>query len=162
GDTGLKSLPEVADDAVASGNQTAGLRGLFTSFRANTPWLYLNIDRTQAKAMKVSIGELFNTLQVYLGSLYVNDFNRFGRTWQVNLQAHASYRKDINDLKQLKIRSDTGKMVPLGTLATVEDKSGPVLLMRYNMYPASAINITPAAGVSSGQAIETMEQVVQQ
>src|SRR5205085_1322232 len=143
GDTGLKSLPEVADDAVASGNQTAGLRGLFTSFRANTPWLYLNIDRTQAKTMGVSIGELFNVLQVYMGSLYVNDFNRFGRTWQVNVQASADYRKQVDDLRQLKIRSESGKMVPLGTIASVEDRNGPVLIMRYNMYPAAPVNVTP-------------------
>ena len=112
--------------------------------------------------MGVSMGELFNTLQVYLGSLYVNDFNRFGRTWQVNVQAASDFRKQIEDLKQLKIRSDTGKMVPLGTLATVEDRSGPVLIMRYNMYPAAAVNITPEPGVSSGQAIERTDGLVRQ
>jgi multidrug efflux pump subunit AcrB len=162
GDTGLDSLQNVADDVVAAGNQTPGLQGLYTSFRANTPWLYLNIDRTQAKTMAVSMSELFNVLQVYLGSLYVNDFNRFGRTWQVNVQAHADFRKQIEDLRQLKIRSETGKMVPLGTLATVEDRSGPVLIMRYNMYPSAAINITPEPGISSGQAIERSEGVVKQ
>jgi multidrug efflux pump subunit AcrB len=161
-DTGLKALQDMADKVVAKGSQTEGLRDLFTSFRANTPWLYLNINRDQAKTMKVSMGEVFNTLQVYLGSLYVNDFNRFGRTWQVNVQAQAEFRKDIEDLKQIRIRSDAGKMVPLGTLSTVEDRDGPVLLMRYNMYPASTINITPAPGVSSGQAIERMEGVGQQ
>src|SRR5205085_2005486 len=133
GDTGLKSLPEVADDAVASGNQTAGLRGLFTSFRANTPWLYLDIDRAEAKTMGVSLGELFNTLQVYLGSLYVNDFNRFGRTWQVNVQGEANFRKQIEDLKQFKVRNEQGGMVPLGTFTTVRDVSGPVVIVRYNM-----------------------------
>src|SRR5207253_2119167 len=124
----------VADKIVAEGRQEPDLRGLFSSFRANTPWLYLNIDRTQAKTKGVSMGELFNVLQVYLGSLYVNDFNRFGRTWQVNVQASADFRRQIEDLKQLKIRSERGKMVPLGTLADVEDRSGPSLIMRYNMY----------------------------
>jgi multidrug efflux pump len=162
GDSGLQSLQDVSDSVVLAGSQTEELQDLFTSFRANTPWLYLNIDRLQAKTMKVSMGEIFSTLQVYLGSLYINDFNRFGRTWQVNVQATSDYRKGVEDLKQLKIRSDIGKMVPLGTLATVEDRSGPVLLMRYNMYPASAINITPAPGVSSGQAIERIEDVVKQ
>jgi len=162
GDSGLMSLQDVADDIVASGKKTAGFQGLFTSFRANTPWLYLNIDRTQTKTMGVSMGELFNTLQVYLGSLYVNDFNRFGRTWQVNVQAASDFRKQIEDLKQLRIRSDTGKMVPLGTLATVEDRSGPVLIMRYNMYPAAAVNITPEPGISSGQAIERTDGLVRQ
>jgi len=132
GDAGLQTLQYVADQIVAGGRETEGLQDLFTSFRANTPWLYLNIDRVQAKTMKVSIGELFNTLQVNLGSLYVNDFNRFGRTWQVNVQAGADYRKAIEDVRQLQIRSDTGRMVPLGTIATVEQRSGPVLLMRYN------------------------------
>jgi multidrug efflux pump subunit AcrB len=160
GDSGLKTLQDVGESIVADGSKTMELQDLFTSFRANTPWLYLNINRLQAKTMKVSIAEVFNTLQVYLGSLYVNDFNRFGRTWQVNVQASSNYRKDIQDLKQLKIRSDMGKMVPLGTLATVEDRSGPVLLMRYNMYPASAVNITPRPGVSSGQAIAAAEEVV--
>jgi multidrug efflux pump subunit AcrB len=160
GDTGLVSLQGVADDIVQTGTNTPGLQGMYTSFRANTPWLYLNIDRTQAKMMSVSIGELFNVLQVYLGSLYVNDFNRFGRTWQVNVQAAADYRRQIEDLKQLKIRSDQGKMVPLGTIANVEEKSGPVLIMRYNMYPSAAVNVTPAPGISSGQAIERTEGVV--
>jgi multidrug efflux pump len=162
GDAGLRALQGIADDIVALGKNKAGLQELFTSFRANTPWLYLNIDRIQAKTKGVSIGELFNTLQVYLGSLYVNDFNRFGRTWQVNVQAAADFRKQIEDLKQLRIRSDQGKMVPLGTLAAVENRSGPVLIMRYNMYPAAAINIMPAPGVSSGQTIELTDDVVKQ
>jgi multidrug efflux pump subunit AcrB len=162
GDNGLVALQKAADDIVASGAQTEQLQSLFTSFRANTPWLYLNIDRTQSKTMGVSLGELFNVLQVYLGSLYVNDFNRFGRTWQVNVQARADSRRQIEDLKQLKIRTDMGKMVPLATLATVEERSGPVLIMRYNMYPAAAVNITPWPGVSSGDAITRTQEVVRE
>jgi multidrug efflux pump subunit AcrB len=159
GDTGLRALQKSSDAIVAMGRRDAELAGLFTSFRANTPWLYLNIDRIEAKSMAVSMGELFNVLQVNLGSLYVNDFNRFGRTWQVNVQADANSRRQIEDLKQLRIRSDRGKMVPLGTLASIEDTSGPVLMTRYNMYPAAAINVMPAAGVSSGQAIERTEML---
>ncbi|MGE5194614.1 MAG: efflux RND transporter permease subunit, partial [Deltaproteobacteria bacterium] len=162
GDTGPKSLQQVADAIVADGRNAPELRSTFTSCRANTPWLYLNIDRIAAKAMGVSLGELFNVLQVNLGSLYVNDFNRFGRTWQVNVQADASFRRQIEDLKQLQIRSDRGKMVPLGTLASIADTSGPVLIMRYNMYPAAAINVTAAPGVSSGQAIQLTEDITQQ
>src|SRR5262249_55843791 len=157
GDLGLVPLQDMADDIVNAGNKTGGLQGFFTSFRANTPWLYLNIDRVRAKTMGVSMGEVFNVLQVYLGSLYINDFNRFGRTWQVNVQAAANYREQIDNLKQIKIRSDRGKMVPFGTLATVEERSGPVLIMRYNMYPSAAVNLSPAPGVSSGQAIERAE-----
>ncbi len=133
------------------------LRGLFTSFRANTPWLDLDIDRTKVKLLGVSIAELFNTLQVYLGSLYVNDFNLFGRTWQVNVQGRADFRKQIDDLSQLRVRSERGGMVPLGSMAEIKDVSGPVLIMRYNMYPAAAINGDAAPGVSSGQAIEKMQ-----
>jgi multidrug efflux pump subunit AcrB len=162
GDLGMPTLQGVADDIVARGGQTEGLQGLFTSFRANTPWLYLNIDRTQAKMMGVSMGELFNVLQVNLGSLYINDFNRFGRTWQVNVQAGADYRRQVGDLRKLPIRSGRNKVVPLGSLATVEDRSGPVLIMRYNMYPAAAINVTPRPGVSSGQAIDLTEQLTRQ
>ena len=89
GDLGPETLQAVAERVVADGNDDRALQGLFTSFRANTPWLYLDIDRQKVKAMGVSMAEVFNTLQVYLGSLYVNDFNRFGRTWQVNVQGDA-------------------------------------------------------------------------
>jgi multidrug efflux pump subunit AcrB len=154
GDMGPRALQKTSDAIVAAGSRDADLAGLFTSFRANTPWLYLNIDRIEAKTMAVSMAELFNVLQVNLGSLYVNDFNRFGRTWQVNVQADADFRRQVEDLKQLRIRSERGKMVPLGTLASIEDASGPVLVMRYNLYLAASINVLPAAGVSSGAAIE--------
>jgi multidrug efflux pump subunit AcrB len=156
GDTGLESLQEVADQVVDHGRHVAGLRELYTSFRANTPWLYLDIDRTQAKAMGVSVGEVFNTLQVYLGSLYVNDFNRFGRTWQVIVQADGNFRQQIEDIKQLKIRSERGQMVPFSSLVTVRSVNGPVMIMRYNLYPAVAINGSAEPGVSSGQAIDLM------
>jgi multidrug efflux pump subunit AcrB len=158
--TGMQALQETADEVVKAGPHTPGLQSLFTSFRANTPWLYLNIDRVQAKTRGVSIEELFKVLQVYLGSLYVNDFNRFGRTWQVNVQAAAEFRRQIPDLMQLRIRSERGKQVPFGSLVTIEDTNGPALIMRYNMYRSAAVNVTPAPGVSSGQAIEATEGVV--
>jgi multidrug efflux pump subunit AcrB len=185
GDSGLKALQDVANNIVVGREETedevrervaalgpaaggpasetarrtlppAEISGLFTSFRANTPWLDLKIDRTKARLLGVSIAELFNTLQVYLGSLYVNDFNLFGRTWQVNVQGQSDFRKQIEDLRQLKVRSERGGMVPLGSMAEIEDVSGPVLIMRYNMYPSAAVNGSPAPGVSSGQAIDTM------
>jgi multidrug efflux pump len=158
-DESLLPLQEVADDVVERGGNTRGLRALFTSFRANTPWLDLNIDRTEAKMKNVSIAEVFNVLQVNLGSQYINDFNRFGRTWQVNAQANDKYRKDVQTLKALPIRSDTGKLVPLGSIAEVTERNGPVLLMRYNMYRAAAINVTPQSGVSSGEAIALTEDL---
>ena len=134
------------------------MQGLFSSFRADTPWLFLDIDRTQAKVQGVSMAEIFATLQVYLGSLYVNDFNRNGRTWQVNVQADARYRKQVDDLKQLKVRNDRGGMVPLATVAKPRWISGPVMIQRYNMYIAAPVNGAPAPGVSSGEAIRLMEE----
>jgi multidrug efflux pump len=162
GDTGLDSIQQNAERVVAEATHTEGLQGLFTSFRANTPWLFLNIDRDKVNAMGVSMEEVFNTLQVYLGSLYVNDFNRFGRTWQVNVQGDANFRKQIEDLKLLKIRNQQGGMAPFGAMASVEPRPGPVLIMRYNMYPAAAINGEPSFGVSSGQAITMMEKIVEE
>ncbi|HZZ27541.1 MAG TPA: multidrug efflux RND transporter permease subunit [Pirellulales bacterium] len=160
GNGGLQVLQDVADATVADGLRTPGLRDLFTSFRANTPWLYLDIDRTAAKTLGISMAEVFNTLQVYIGSLYVNDFNEFGRTWQVNVQADKDFRQEIDGLKQLKMRTDKGGMVPFGSFAQVRDIAGPALVNRYNMYPAAAINGSPDEGVSSGQAIELMQNVV--
>ncbi|MBI2805131.1 MAG: efflux RND transporter permease subunit [Planctomycetes bacterium] len=159
GDVGLVSLQDVADRIVVAGDGNEKVQGLFTSFRANTPWLYLDIDREQAKAMGVSMTEIFSALQVYLGSLYVNDFNRFGRTWQVNVQGSADFRKQIDDLKQLKVRNDRGQMVPFAAVARVRDVSGPVMVMRYNMYPAAAITGSAGPNASSGQAIAAAEEL---
>jgi multidrug efflux pump subunit AcrB len=161
-DAGLEQLQGVSDGIVSAGGDEDELQGLFTSLRANTPWLYLDINRIQAKDRKLDMGEVFNVLQVYLGSFYVNDFNKFGRTWQVNVQADAKYRKQIEDLQQLKIRNDLGKMVPLGAISRVENKTGPALITRYNMYSAAPVNVTPRAGVSSGRAIELTDSLVQQ
>jgi multidrug efflux pump subunit AcrB len=160
GDVGSGALQEVGEKIVQRGsNEVAGLQGLFSSFRADTPWLYLDINRDQAKTMGVSMAEVFNTLQVYLGSLYVNDFNRFGRTWQVNIQADPQYRKQAEDLKQFKVRNSAGTMVPLASIASTRGISGPVMIYRYNMYPAAPINGAPAPGVSSGEAIHVMQAV---
>ena len=159
-DLGTKEIETVANNVVAAGNADSRLKGIFTSFRANTPWLFLDIDREKAKLMGVSIAELFNTLQVYLGSLYVNDFNRFGRTWQVNVQGDADFRKQIDDLSGLRVRGERGGMVPLGTLAQIRDVSGPVMIIRYNLYPSATVNFNTAPGTSSGQALEIMENVV--
>ena len=110
--------------------------------------------------MGVSMDEVFNTLQVYLGSLYVNDFNRFGRTWQVNVQGDSNFRKQIEDLKLLKIRNQAGGMAPFGAMASVEDRPGPVMISRYNMYPSAAINGSPGPGTSSGRRSNLMTEVV--
>ncbi len=157
-DNPLPALQLAGQEAVDQGRQTPGLEGLFCSFRADTPWLFLDIDRTQTRKMGVSMTELFNTIQVYLASLYINDFNRFGRTWQVNVQGDAKYRKQVDDLKLMKVRNNVGTMVPLGTMATVRNITGPVMIQRYNMYPAAAVNAAPAPGVSSGAAIRLLHE----
>jgi multidrug efflux pump subunit AcrB len=159
GDSTQAQLQSLTDDIVQKGNETRGLQGLSTSFRANTPWLYLDIDRTHAKRMGVSMTEIFNTLQVNLGSLYVNDFNLFGRTWQVNVQADTPWRNQVEALKQMKFKNDQGNMVPFHSFANVVPELGPVLIMRYNMYPSAAINGNGAAGISSGQAIDLIDGV---
>jgi multidrug efflux pump subunit AcrB len=107
------------------------------------------------------LGEIFNTLQVDVGSLYINDFNRFGRTWQVTIQAADRFRTTVDDLKHLKVRNDRGAMVPLASLATVEPIEGPLMIVRYNMYPAAVVNGSAARGVSSGEAIDRLEAVAQ-
>jgi multidrug efflux pump subunit AcrB len=154
-----EELQNVGQKIAAAGNRVPQLQGLFSSFRASTPWLYLDIDRTLVKTMGISLSDVFDTLQVYLGSLYVNDFNRFGRTWQVNVQAEADYRNQIEDIRLLKVRNEMGRMVPLGSFISAKAISGPVMKVRYNMYPSAAINGNPAPGVSSGEAIERMTKV---
>jgi multidrug efflux pump subunit AcrB len=158
GDTGLPALQDAAEQVVARGNQTPGLAGLYTSFRANRPWLDLRLDRIKAKTKGVSMSDIWAGLQDNFGSFYVNDFNLFGRTWQVNVQAAADFRGQIQYLNQIKVKNDSGRMVPLGTLVQVREKNGPAMIVRYNMYPSAAINGSPAAGVSSGQAIERMAE----
>ncbi|MCE9604558.1 MAG: multidrug efflux RND transporter permease subunit [Planctomycetia bacterium] len=158
-DLGLATLQQVSENMVKEGAATPELQGLFTSFRADTKWQFLDIDRVAAKSRGVSVSDVFETLQIYFGSLYVNDFNRFGRTWQVNLQADAKFRGSIEDLKLLKVRNSEGHMVPLGTLAHTRETQGPLLLYRYNLYPAAAINLDAAPGTSSGEAIEKMQEV---
>ncbi len=130
---------------------------LFSVFRANTPQLFVDINRDQCQTMGVNTQDVFSTLQVYLGSYYVNDFNRFGRTWQVIAQAEGEFRDDPGKIKLLKVRNNQGNMVPLGAVVSVKDVGGPINIGRYNMYMAGAILGANMAGVSSGQGIEEME-----
>src|SRR5262249_42931505 len=147
-----------SDQVVARGNQTPGLRGLFNSSRADTPWLHLDIDRTKCLALGVAVSDVFNALQVYLGSYYVNNFNEFGRTWQVNVQADQRYRNRVGDIRQFQVRNSQGQMVRLATLMDVRETAGPVMVMRYNMYAATAITGSTAPGTSSGDAIQLMKE----
>lgn len=159
---GIEALQQVTADLIAKGNQQPGLVGLFTTFRSGVPQLYLDVDRTRVKAMNVPLSEVFDTLQVYLGSLYVNDFNRFGRTYQVMAQADSRFRMRPSDIAKLKTRNLDGGMVPLGSLLAVREINGPDKIMRYNMYPSAEINGTTLPGVSSGQAIAIMERLAKE
>jgi multidrug efflux pump len=132
---------------------------LFSSVRGNTTWLYLDIDRDAAKTMGVSLAEVFSTLQVYYGSLYINDFNRFGRTWQVNVQAQAKFRMSVDDLRRIYVRNDRNNMVPFSSICSVREESGPLMLTRYNLYTASFVNANSAPGASSGEAIDKLEAI---
>ncbi|MES1213868.1 MAG: efflux RND transporter permease subunit, partial [Singulisphaera sp.] len=161
-DVGLPALEAVSTDIVNEGNDSHHLRDLFTSVRANTTWLYLDIDRAAVKAMDISMGDVFNTLQVNFGSLYVNDFNRFGRTWQVNVQADARYRMQPDDLKRLYVPGKQGQMVPFSAFTKVREISGPVMLVRYNLYSASFINAEASAGTSSGEAIDQLQEIAEE
>ncbi len=156
------ALQTAGERIVAAGRKGGDtLQGLFSSFRADTPWLFLDIDRDQARMLGVSQSELFSALQVFLGSLYVNDINWQGRTWQVNVQSDAKFRQQAEDIKQLSVRSSTGRMVPLNTVVKLKPVSGPVMIYRYNMYLSAPVNGGPGPGVSSGDAIRFMEGVAQ-
>jgi multidrug efflux pump len=156
-DVNLEALQARADALAAEGNRQPGLAGLFNGFRAKTPQLFVDIDRTKAKTMGVPLTAVFDALQAYLGSYYVNDFNRFGRTWQVNVQADAPFRLDAETVRQLKVRNADGDVVPLGAVAEVRDSAGPVQITRYNMFPSAPINGAALPGMSSGDVIKTME-----
>ncbi len=159
GEGGLLGLQQQTDNIIKLGNEQAGISGLFTVYKANSPQYYADIDRTACLQKGVALSDVFTTLQATLGSRYVNDFNRFGRTWQVNVQADASFRNDVFDVQRLKVRNRDGEMIPLGAVCTVKESSSPLVLTRYNMYPAAAINGNTAAGVSTGQGLAIMEEL---
>ncbi len=159
GGVGLQELARVSDDLIADGSAQSGLQSLNTTFRASVPQLFAEIDRTKAKTLGISLNELFGTLQAYLGSAYVNDFNKFGRTWQVKVQADHRFRIDEEDIRQIEVRNRDGNMVPVGTLVRVDRTLGPQTILRYNLYPAASITGQAAPGFSSGQALKLMEQM---
>jgi hypothetical protein len=169
----IADLNPILDDAVESTPERNRIRGrvlgdaenrkivgkLFSIFRANTPQLYIDLNRDQCHTMGVDPRDVFSTLQIYLGSYYVNDFNQFGRTWQVVVQARGKFRDDKEKIKQLKVRNKQGEMVPLGAVVAVKEKGGPINIGRYNMYHAAAILVATEDGISSGQGIQEMEAI---
>ena len=159
GGTGLNELQRMANEMIQDSRSQSGLAGLNTTFRAGVPQLFAEVDRTKAKSLDIPLDDVFSTLQAYLGSAYVNDFNKFGRTWQVKVQADAKYRLKPEDIRQLETRNNQGKMIPLGTLIKVDETLGPQTILRYNLYPAASITGSSAPGFSSGEALELMEQM---
>jgi hydrophobe/amphiphile efflux-1 (HAE1) family protein len=158
-DQGLEALQAAADELTVEGNQRKGLVGLINSLQANTPQMFVDVDRTKCKTLGVGLSDVFLTLQIYLGGYYVNDINRFGRTWQVNLQADPSRRLTPEDVTQLKVRNSDGEMVPLASLVTIRPFGGPLMVSRYNGVTSAAVNGSSLPGVSTGQMIETVQDV---
>jgi multidrug efflux pump len=177
GALGLESLQEATDGMVNAGNEELTPRGkqaansgessaaaekpvligLSTAFRSQTPQMYVDIDRERCKSMGVPLSEVFLTLQVYLGGYYTNDFNQFGRTWQVNLQGDPRFRLTPEQVRQLKVRNATGEMVPLGSVASVSPTGGPALVIRYNGVAAAAVNGASLPGASTGTVIRSID-----
>lgn len=162
GGTGFETLQNVAQEIIEDGNAQSGLTGLNTTFRANVPQLKVNIDRDQVLRTGTPLPSVFETLQVNLGSAYVNDFTLFGRIFKVTAQADAPFRADPEAIRRLEVRGGAGQMIPLGSLASVEETFGPQTVTRFNLYPSVKILGQPNAGFSSGEAITIMEDMAKE
>lgn len=160
--TRYKELQQVTANLVGAANQDPGLNSVFSTFTANTPQIFVDIDRIKASKLNIPLENVFNTLQVYLGSFYVNDFNLFGRTYQVRAQADAPHRLMPEDIMELRTRNTDGQMVPLGSVADVGYTTGPDRVVRYNLFPAADIQGEAAPGYSSGDALAKMEELAEQ
>lgn len=159
---GIDAVAKATNDLIAKGNQRPELAGLMTTLSTEVPQLHLDIDRTKAKAKGLRLSDVFDSLQIYLGSLYVNDFNKYGRTYRVLLQAEKDARMVEEDIAKIHVRNQRGEMIPLSALVKTEPTVGPINVPHYNIYNAAQINGNPAPGFSSGQAIKAMEEVAKQ
>ncbi|WLD13366.1 efflux RND transporter permease subunit [Planctellipticum variicoloris] len=159
GGVGLNELQKVVTTMVESAAGQTSLARVQSTFRAGVPQIYVDIDRVKAKSLGVPLDSIFGTMQAALGSAYVNDFNKFGKTYQVRVQADQPFRLQPEDIRRLEVRNRDGQMIPLGTLATIRKTLGPQIVPRYNLYPSATINGSAAPGVSSGQALLLMEQM---
>ncbi len=159
---GPEVLYHALSEALGKANQNPAIGGAFSTYQINVPQLDIDVDRTKVKRQNVKLSDVFDTLQVYLGSLYVNDFNRFGRTYQVLAQADAPFRSQVDDILPLKTRNASGGMVPLGSMIHVSESFGPDIVQRYNAYAAADVNGGPAPGFSTGQAQSAMSKILDQ
>ncbi|WP_020654130.1 efflux RND transporter permease subunit [Massilia niastensis] len=162
GNLGYDELYKATQAILEKANKSPKLSGVFSSYQVNVPQLYADINRDKAKQLGVPLKEINQALQVNLGSLYVNDFNQFGRTFQVRVQADAPFRSQVDQIAQIKVRSDQGEMIPLSSLVTISDSYGPDRVQRYNAYVAADLNGGPAPGVSSGEAQAEIERIVKE
>ena len=156
---GLAALQEAVDSFAAVGNERPELAAMFNTFRAATPQLYVEVDREKCKTLEIPLADVYQAMQLYLGGLYTNDFNEFGRTWQVNLQADPAFRLSADQVLRLQVRDREGRMIPLSSIAQVREISGPGLITRYNGVTAAAVSGSSRPGVSSGETIRAVEQV---
>jgi HAE1 family hydrophobic/amphiphilic exporter-1 len=152
-------LARVVDTTVSNAASQSSVRLALSSFRANIPQYSIEVDRVKTQALQLTVDQVFNALAGYLGSSYVNQFTKFGRTFQVFVQADSEYRQRIADIGTLSVRNNAGNMVPLGTLINIEPVAGPALISLYNLYPSATIIGMPARGYSSGQVMALMEQI---
>jgi HAE1 family hydrophobic/amphiphilic exporter-1 len=158
-DVGLVELQQATQAIIEDAKSQSAIAAINSTFRPGVPQLFVDVDRVKAKTLDVPMGAIFSTLQAYLGSTYVNDFNRFGRTYQVRVQSEAAFRAEPKDIERLEVRNTHGKMIPLGTLVTVRRSFGPQVINRYNLYPSSSITGESAPGYSSGRVLEIMETI---
>ncbi len=161
GGAGADGLERATKAFIDRAAQQPQLNGLFTVYKTNSPQVFLDVDRASCLTHGVELGDVYATLQGGMGSRYVNDFNRFGRTWQVNVQADHPYRNELEDIRKLKVRGKTGSMVPLAAVTTVRVQSGPLVISRYNTYPAAAVNGNVSAGVSTGDARALVDRLAE-
>ena len=158
---GLEALEAATNDMVAAASETEGIVGSFALFNTRTPRIYADLDRVRAEMLGVPAERLFETLEVYLGSAYVNDFNFLGRTFRVTAQADGAFRQEIEDIADLRTRNVHGEMVPIGAVASFRDTTGPHRVARYNLYPAAELQGNTAPGVSTGDGLLAMEQLAE-
>jgi HAE1 family hydrophobic/amphiphilic exporter-1 len=158
----MTTLQQVANEFMNDGNAQSGLTGMYTTFRANVPQLFVDIDRDQVLSKNVSMSAVFNALQYFFGSVYMNDFTYMNRVFQVRAQAAGAFRREADQIRTLEIRSRDGKMLPLGAVVSIEEILGPQSVNRYNMYPAAKIMGQPGDGYSTGQAMAIVENMAEQ
>jgi HAE1 family hydrophobic/amphiphilic exporter-1 len=159
GGVGMTTLQQVANEFMNDGNSQSGLTGMYTTFRANVPQLFIDIDRDQVLSKDVAMSAVFNALQYYYGSVYLNDFTYMNRVFQVKAQAAPEFRRDPEQIREMQIRSRGGNMLPLGSVIDIQEILGPQSVNRYNMYPSAKIMGQPGEGYSTGQAMALIENM---